>query len=62
MEESIVAMIVTLSAAGVFWYVNQVALTYQIDQILPLYHKWCISGVRFGVVNVRSPALVGLAA
>ncbi len=37
---------------GVFLYVNQIALTYQIDQILPLYHKWGISGVKFGFVHV----------
>ncbi len=37
---------------GIFLYVNQVALLYQLDQILPLYKKWGVAGLKFGFVHV----------
>jgi alpha-glucosidase len=39
---------------GVFLYVNQRALIRQLDEILPLYKKWGIKGVKFGFVQVGS--------
>ncbi|MCF6224472.1 MAG: glycoside hydrolase family 97 protein [Flavobacteriaceae bacterium] len=39
---------------GILLYVNQKALGNQIDQILPLYKKWGIKGVKYGFVNVGS--------
>lgn len=39
---------------GVLLYVNQVALAKQLDQILPLYEKWGVAGIKFGFVNVGS--------
>lgn len=39
---------------GVWLYVNQRALYQQLDSILPLYHKWGVSGVKFGFVQVGS--------
>jgi alpha-glucosidase len=37
---------------GVFLYVNQRALSRQLDDILPLYKKWGIKGIKFGFVQV----------
>ncbi len=37
---------------GVILYVNQIALSRQIDEILPLYQKWGVAGIKFGFVNV----------
>jgi len=37
---------------GVILYVNQRALTRQLDQILPLYRSWGIKGVKYGFVTV----------
>lgn len=37
---------------GVFLYVNRRALERQLDEILPLYEKWGVAGVKFGFVNV----------
>jgi alpha-glucosidase len=37
---------------GVFLYVNQRALSRQLDGILPLYRKWGIKGIKFGFVQV----------
>lgn len=37
---------------GVILYVNRFALAKQLDQILPLYKKWGIKGVKFGFVDV----------
>jgi alpha-glucosidase len=37
---------------GVFLYVNQRALSRQLDDILPLYRKWGIKGIKFGFVQV----------
>lgn len=39
---------------GVFLYINQRALTQQIDTLFPLLRKWGISGVKFGFVHVGS--------
>ena len=39
---------------GVWVYVNQRALYQQLDQILPLYEKWGISGIKFGFVQIGS--------
>lgn len=37
---------------GIIVYVNMRALHNQLDQILPLYKKWGIKGVKYGFVNV----------
>jgi alpha-glucosidase len=39
---------------GVILYVNRRALEKQIDEILPLYKSWGISGVKYGFVQVGS--------
>jgi alpha-glucosidase len=39
---------------GVILYVNHVAMEKQLDEILPLYHKWGVKGVKYGFVNVGS--------
>ncbi|MCU7552557.1 glycoside hydrolase family 97 protein [Chitinophagaceae bacterium LB-8] len=39
---------------GVFLYVNQRALAKQLDQLLPLYQKWGVAGLKFGFVHVGS--------
>lgn len=36
----------------VWVYVNQRALYRQLDELLPLYQKWGISGIKFGFVHV----------
>jgi len=37
---------------GVLVYVNQRALVQQLDEILPLYKKWGIKGIKFGFVQI----------
>ena len=37
---------------GVWVYVNQRALYRQLDELLPLYREWGISGIKFGFVQV----------
>lgn len=37
---------------GIILYVNRRALEKQLDDILPLYKKWGISGIKFGFVRV----------
>lgn len=37
---------------GIIVYVNKKALHKQLDEILPLYKKWGIKGIKFGFVNV----------
>ena len=37
---------------GIILYVNHNAVEQQIDDILPLYEKWGVAGVKFGFVNV----------
>ncbi|NOZ61217.1 MAG: glycoside hydrolase family 97 protein [Calditrichaeota bacterium] len=39
---------------GIILYVNRRAMEKQLDEILPLYRKWGISGVKYGFVNVGS--------
>gem|GEM_PF-813094 len=39
---------------GIILYVNRRALERQLDEILPLYEKWGIKGVKYGFVNVGS--------
>ena len=39
---------------GVWAYVNQRALYQELDQLLPLYEKWGISGIKFGFVQIGS--------
>ncbi len=39
---------------GIIVYVNRRALEKQLDDILPLYQKWGIKGVKYGFVNVGS--------
>jgi alpha-glucosidase len=39
---------------GILLYVNHKALERQLDEILPLYEKWGIKGVKYGFVNVGS--------
>ncbi|MGJ7032450.1 alpha-glucosidase [Niabella hirudinis] len=39
---------------GVFLYVNHRALENQLDEILPLYQKWGVAGIKFGFVHVGS--------
>lgn len=44
---------------GVILYVNQIALTQQLDEILPLYQQWGVAGIKFGFVNVGSQSATG---
>jgi alpha-glucosidase len=37
---------------GVILYVNHKALERQLDELLPLYQKWGVKGIKFGFVNV----------
>ena len=37
---------------GVWLYVNQRALYRQLDEILPLYRQWGLSGIKFGFVQI----------
>lgn len=39
---------------GVFLYINQRALTQQIDTLFPILQKWGIAGVKFGFVHIGS--------
>ena len=39
---------------GVILYVNHLALEKHLDEILPLYRKWGVKGIKFGFVNVGS--------
>ena len=39
---------------GVWIYVNQRALYRQLDELLPLYRQWGISGIKFGFVQIGS--------
>jgi len=39
---------------GVILYVNRRALERQLDEILPLYEKWGVKGVKYGFVQVGS--------
>lgn len=39
---------------GILLYVNRRALERQLDQILPVYQRWGVQGIKFGFVNVGS--------
>jgi len=39
---------------GIILYVNRRALERQLDEVLPLYEKWGVKGVKFGFVQVGS--------
>ncbi len=39
---------------GIILYVNRRALERQLDELLPLYKKWGIKGIKFGFVQVGS--------
>ena len=39
---------------GVWVYVNQRALYQELDQLLPLYEKWGICGIKYGFVQIGS--------
>jgi len=39
---------------GIIVYVNRRALEKQLDEILPLYKRWGIAGVKYGFVNTGS--------
>lgn len=39
---------------GIIVYVNQKALYNQLDELLPLYKKWGIKGIKYGFVDVGS--------
>ncbi|UCG58712.1 MAG: glycoside hydrolase family 97 N-terminal domain-containing protein, partial [Phycisphaerales bacterium] len=39
---------------GIILYVNRRALERQLDEILPLYQKWGVKGVKYGFVRVGS--------
>ena len=39
---------------GIWLYVNQRALSRQLDELLPLYRQWGVSGIKFGFVQVGS--------
>lgn len=39
---------------GIILYVNQRALTRQLDTLLPLFRQWGVKGVKYGFVNVGS--------
>ena len=39
---------------GVILYVNRRAMAKQLDEILPLYEKWGVKGVKYGFVSVGS--------
>jgi alpha-glucosidase len=41
---------------GIIVYVNRRALEKQLDELLPLYRKWGIKGIKYGFVNVGSQA------
>jgi alpha-glucosidase len=42
----------TSKGIGVWVYVNQRALVQQLDELLPLYKKWGLKGIKFGFVLV----------
>ena len=42
----------TSKGIGVWVYVNQRALVRQLDELLPLYKKWGLKGIKFGFVQV----------
>ncbi|MFI3293011.1 MAG: glycoside hydrolase family 97 catalytic domain-containing protein [Rikenellaceae bacterium] len=45
---------------GVLVYVNKIALSAWIDEILPIYKEWGIKGIKFGFVDVGSQEVTNL--
>lgn len=43
-----------LKRVGVILYVNQRALSKELDEILPLFRSWGVKGIKYGFVNVGS--------
>ena len=41
---------------GVWLYINRRAMERQLDQLLPLFSKWGVAGVKYGFVNVHTQA------
>jgi alpha-glucosidase len=41
-------------AIGIILYVNQKALSRQLDTLLPLYQSWGVKGIKYGFVDVGS--------
>lgn len=39
---------------GIILYVNQTALSQQLDTLLPLYQTWGVKGIKYGFINVGS--------
>lgn len=39
---------------GILLYVNRKAMERQIDELLPIYRKWGVAGIKFGFVQVGS--------
>ncbi|MDN3670471.1 glycoside hydrolase family 97 catalytic domain-containing protein [Echinicola jeungdonensis] len=39
---------------GIFVYVNQRPLSWQLDELLPLYQSWGLRGLKFGFVQIGS--------
>ncbi|MFR9603712.1 MAG: glycoside hydrolase family 97 N-terminal domain-containing protein [Rikenellaceae bacterium] len=37
---------------GIFLYVNMRALVNQLDEMLPIYNEWGVSGIKFGFVQI----------
>ncbi len=45
---------------GILVYVNKIALSAWIDEILPIYKEWGIKGIKFGFVDVGSQEYTNL--
>jgi alpha-glucosidase len=41
---------------GVWLYVNRRAMERQLDELLPLFSRWGVAGVKYGFVNVHTQA------
>lgn len=39
---------------GILVYLNQNQMTKQLDQVLPIYEKWGLKGIKYGFVNTGS--------
>jgi len=45
---------------GLILYINRWAIEQQLDEVLPLYEKWGVKGVKYGFVRVGSQFAQGL--
>ncbi len=45
---------------GILVYVNKIALSAWIDEILPIYKEWGLKGIKFGFVDVGSQDVTNL--